>query len=114
MVSLRFLASATLIAVAAASPFGLLKRQGGGKSTSVTCGSNTYSSSDLDGASSAGCTLHFAGDTVGDNEYPHTFNNREGLPLEGDGPYQEFPILTDGIYDGGKLAGAWRGKVSSD
>lgn len=108
MVSLKFLASTTLVAVAAASPFGLFKRQGdGGNGTSVTCGDNTYTSEDLEGATSEGCTLHHAGETVGNNDYPHTFNNREGLPLEGDGPYQEFPILTDGIYDGGKLASGW-------
>ena len=103
MVSFKFLASASLVAVVAASPFSFDKRQTNG--SSVTCGSNSYSSADLEEATSEGCAFHWDGETIGNNDYPHTFNNREGLPLEGNGPYQEFPILTGGAYDGGKLAG---------
>lgn len=98
MVSFKFLASAALAAVAVANPVALDKRQSG----SWTCGGNTFSSSQIASATDEGCSLHFSGDTVGSNDYPHTFNNREGLPLDGSGPYQEFPILTSGVYTGGK------------
>jgi len=30
-------------------------------------------------------------------------SNREGFDFPIDGPYQEFPILKSGVYDGGKL-----------
>ena len=101
MVSFKFLASATLVAVVAASPFSFVKRQ----SSSVRCGSNTYSAADLAEATSKGCAFHWDGEQIGNNDYPHRFNNREGLPLSGNGPYQEFPILTSGAYTGGMLAG---------
>lgn len=99
MVSFQFIASLALAAVATATPVALVKRQSG----SWSCGGNTFSSSQINSAVQEGCALHFSGDTVGSNDYPHTFNNREGLPLDGSGPYQEFPILTSGVYDGGKL-----------
>lgn len=107
MVGLKPLASVALAAVALANPVALEKRQGSG---SWTCGGNTYSSSQIDSATSEGCSLHAAGETVGSNDYPHTFNNREGLPLESDGPYQEFPILTSGVYTGGESVGSWARK----
>ena len=42
------------------------------------------------------------GETVGSNDYPHTFNNREGFDFAVGGPYQEFPILSSfDPYTGG-------------
>ncbi|KAK7975619.1 poly(ADP-ribose) polymerase and DNA-Ligase zn-finger domain-containing protein, partial [Apiospora arundinis] len=32
---------------------------------------------------------------------PHTYNNYEGFNFRVDGPYQEFPIKTNGLYTGG-------------
>ncbi|SPO04350.1 related to Guanyl-specific ribonuclease F1 [Cephalotrichum gorgonifer] len=102
MVSLKTIVFASLAALAAANPIGLEKRQGTGGITSVTCGSNRYTVSQLNAATSRGCQLYASGQTVGSNNYPHTFNNREGLPLETSGPYQEFPILKSGsVYNGG-------------
>lgn len=98
MVSLNLLLTASLAALAAANPIAVDKRQSG----STTCGSNTYSASQLRSAMNEGCNLHQAGEAIGNNNYPHTFNNREGLPFETSGPYQEFPILTGGVYTGGK------------
>lgn len=103
MVSFKFLASAALATLVAANPIVITKRQFANET--VTCGSNKYSVDDLESAAAEGCDLYSKGDQIGDNNYPHKFNNREGLPLETDGPYQEFPILPSGIYDGGKLIG---------
>lgn len=39
---------------------------------------------------------------TGSNNYPHTFNNREGFSFGASGPYQEFPVLnTFKVYTGG-------------
>ena len=100
MVNFKSLACAAFAAVAVANPVSPQKRQ---ESGSVTCARNTYSASQIDSAIYEGCNLHAEGQTVGRNDYPHAFHNREGLPLETDGPYQEFPILTSGVYTGGKL-----------
>ncbi|PKS11278.1 hypothetical protein jhhlp_003040 [Lomentospora prolificans] len=101
MVSIKSIVLASLATFAVANPIDLEKRQGTSGITSVKCGSNTYSRSQLNSATSKGCSLHAAGQTLGSNKYPHTFNNREGLPLATSGPYQEFPILTSGVYSGG-------------
>lgn len=99
MVRLSALLFATL---AVATPVNrIIPRQANG--TSITCGSTTYDEAAINEATEKGCELHEAGETLGNNNYPHKFNNREGLPLETDGPYQEFPILPSGEYDGGKL-----------
>lgn len=100
MVSIKSLLTLSLAALAAANPVALDKRQSG----SISCGGNTYSASQLGSAVDEGCALHQAGETLGSNSYPHTFNNREGLPFETSGPYQEFPVMTGGVYTGGKWA----------
>lgn len=100
MVSLKSLLTVSLAALAAANPVAFDKRQSG----SISCGGNTYSASQLRSATNEGCDLHAAGETLGNNNYPHTFNNREGLSFETSGPYQEFPVMTGGVYTGGKSA----------
>ncbi|TLS27044.1 hypothetical protein PpBr36_04088 [Pyricularia pennisetigena] len=72
------------------------------QASEVTCGSNRYSSTQIQAAVSEGCRLNAAGSTVGSNNYPHRFNNRENLPFSIAGPYQEFPILPNNkLYTGG-------------
>ncbi|TLD15299.1 hypothetical protein PspLS_10678 [Pyricularia sp. CBS 133598] len=71
------------------------------QATSVTCGNNNYSSDQVQAAVDQGCSLFSAGNTVGRNNYPHRFNNREQLPFSISGPYQEFPILNSRVYNGG-------------
>ncbi|CAI4220077.1 unnamed protein product [Parascedosporium putredinis] len=83
MVSFKSLVFASLAALAVASPVDLDKRQ------------------ELAASPRKGCSLNAAGQTLGSNAYPHTFNNREGLTFATAGPYQEFPILTSGVYSGG-------------
>lgn len=58
-----------------------------------------------------------AGTTVGSNNYPHKFNNREGFIFNTGckAPYYEFPVFNDYIYTGGKpgvdrvVIGSWDG-----
>lgn len=93
------LAAATTAVVDAAH---LERRQGTASLGNVTCGSNSYSKSQVDEAVAEGCRLFAAGEQVGSNKYPHRFNNREGLSFATSGPYQEFPILESGVYTGSK------------
>ena len=93
-----------LVAVAAGNSDILSKRQAGTADiTSVTCGRNKYSKKQVDEATAEGCRLHDAGQQIGSNRYPHRFNNRENLVFAASGPYQEFPILTNGNYTGRKF-----------
>ena len=49
-----------------------------------------------------GCDLYKAGETDGSSSYPHTYNNYEDFDFPINGPYQEFPIMSDfDEYDGG-------------
>ncbi|KAK0619576.1 Ribonuclease/ribotoxin [Immersiella caudata] len=86
------LTTALLIAVAAA--------QGTVSISSVACGNNKYTRKQIDEATGEGCRLFAAGQQIGNNNYPHQFNNREALVFATSGPYQEFPILTSGNYTG--------------
>ncbi|KAK0653153.1 Ribonuclease/ribotoxin [Cercophora newfieldiana] len=92
MVNLTALTTALLIAVAAG--------QGTASLSSVTCGSNKYTRKQVDEATAEGCRLFAEGRQLGNNNYPHQFNNREALVFAASGPYQEFPILTSGNYTG--------------
>ncbi|PBK81398.1 ribonuclease-domain-containing protein [Armillaria gallica] len=69
--------------------------------STVTCGTNTYSDTQIQAAIKKG-HAHI-NMPIGDGNYPHDFKNGEGLPM-GPGcakrPYYEFPILTHGVYDG--------------
>jgi hypothetical protein len=89
------LASALLIAAAAA-------QAGTASLSSVTCGNNKYTRKQVDEATAEGCRLHASGQALGNNNYPHQFNNREGLVFAASGPYQEFPIVSSGNYTGRK------------
>ncbi|EIN12043.1 guanyl-specific ribonuclease T1 precursor [Punctularia strigosozonata HHB-11173 SS5] len=71
-------------------------------SGTVTCGSHKYSVSQVSSAVSQGYKDYKAGTEVGSNDYPHTFRNDEGLKLYCSGSsWEEFPILTSGVYTGG-------------
>ncbi|KAI2612577.1 uncharacterized protein GGS25DRAFT_124889 [Hypoxylon fragiforme] len=68
----------------------------------ITCGSICYWQESVDEAVQKGFELYQAGDTVGSNDYPHQFNNREGFDFPGASPYYEFPILSSFVpYTGG-------------
>ena len=77
--------------------------QGTGKVDSVTCGNNRYTRTQLDQAAAEGCRLIAARQQLGTNNYPHAFNNREGLVFTTSGPYQEWPIISNGNYTGGQF-----------
>lgn len=67
----------------------------------TTCGSVCYESAAVTAARNAGHALYQAGDTVGNNDYPHRYNNYEGFDFLVDGPWYEFPIMSGGdIFDG--------------
>lgn len=97
--STLILALAAFSAAASIDSAVISRRQASG----VTCGNNNYSSNQVQAAVDRGCSLFASGSTVGSNNYPHRFNNREQLPFPIDGPYQEFPILNNKVYTGGKL-----------
>ncbi|KAK5652009.1 hypothetical protein OQA88_10912 [Cercophora sp. LCS_1] len=94
MVSFSTITAALCALVAVASA------QGTAGISSVTCGSNKYTKKQVDEATAEGCRLHQAGQQIGNNNYPHQFNNREALVFAASGPYQEFPIVTSGNYTG--------------
>ncbi|KAL8382329.1 hypothetical protein RB595_006219 [Gaeumannomyces hyphopodioides] len=81
------------------------KRQGTAALDTVTCGSNSYSRAKVEAATAEGCRLNAAGQTLGTNRYPHTFNNREKLVFSASGPFQEFPILSSGQNFTGRSPG---------
>ncbi|KAM0718911.1 hypothetical protein Q7P37_005983 [Cladosporium fusiforme] len=85
-----------LLATAFAAPAQIEKRQG-----AVTCGSTSYSASQVSAAVSQGCDYFQAGNQVGSNNYPHRYNNYEGFDFRSSGPWQEFPITRSGVYTGG-------------
>jgi hypothetical protein len=87
-------------AITAASPLLFEKRQGTTSLASATCGTATYTKAEVDAAVTEGCRLYAAGQQIGSSQYPHRFNNREGLVFTTSGPYQEFPIITSGVYSG--------------
>lgn len=67
-----------------------------------TCGSTCYWQEDIDAAVQKGFSLHQSGDTLGDNDYPHEFDDREGFDISVSGPWYEFPILSSyEVYSGG-------------
>ncbi|KAI1375850.1 hypothetical protein F4677DRAFT_102775 [Hypoxylon crocopeplum] len=68
----------------------------------ATCGSVCYWQEDIDEAVKQGYGLYQSGDTVGSNDYPHEYEDREGFDFPGAAPYYEFPILSSfDPYDGG-------------
>lgn len=91
--------AATLLSLVAAASAVVLPRAW--PSGDVTCGSNVYSLADVKAAVQNG--VDHLDDPIGDNSYPHKYNNYEGLDLycSGESDYNEFPILPSGLYDGG-------------
>lgn len=89
----------SLIALAGAAPTELLRR------AEATCGSVYYSAAAVNAASVAACNHFRAGRQLGSGNYPHRYNNYEGFNFGGaSGPYQEFPIMSNGqVYNGGKF-----------
>jgi hypothetical protein len=68
----------------------------------AVCGDQEYTAKQVAAAMEAACK-HFQ-DGTDVNDYPHTYNNYEGFEFKGyDGPFQEFPIIPGGVYDGGEL-----------
>jgi len=89
--------------------------QGTANLNTLTCGRNVYSRKQVDEATAEGCRLYQARQTLGNNNYPHRFNNREALVFATAGPYQEFPILTSGNYTGRESASdTYLGKINTD
>lgn len=67
-----------------------------------TCGSTCYSQDDINAAVQQGYGYYEDGTTVGNDNYPHQYNDYEGFTFPDDGPYYEFPILSDEqVYTGG-------------
>ncbi|KAM0697803.1 hypothetical protein Q7P36_002657 [Cladosporium allicinum] len=85
-----------LAASTIAAPAPIEKRQG-----AVTCGSTSYSASQVSAAVSQGCKYLKANQQVGSNNYPHRYNNYEGFDFRVAAPWQEFPISRSGVYTGG-------------
>ena len=68
----------------------------------IVCAHASFLDDAITGARVKGCELFKAGETLGKNEYPHRFYNREGFDFLIPGPYQEYPIMESAeIYDGG-------------
>ncbi|MBE3043834.1 hypothetical protein IMZ48_14915 [Candidatus Bathyarchaeota archaeon] len=86
----------------------------------LTCGGTEYSAKQVELAVAEGCRLAEANKTVGANNYPHTFNNRENLSFSASGPYQEFPIVAEGKFGGSakrsitSKAGKGKGKTQNN
>ncbi|KAK0484725.1 guanyl-specific ribonuclease C2 [Armillaria novae-zelandiae] len=65
---------------------------------SVTCGTNSYTPTEVQAAITAGRTT---GSQMR-NHYPHQYRNFEGLNMQCAGPpYNEYPILPGGLYTSG-------------
>ncbi|KAM0796147.1 guanyl-specific ribonuclease T1 [Usnea florida] len=67
-----------------------------------TCGSTCYSQDDINAAVQQGYGYYEDGTTVGNDAYPHQYEDYEGFSFADPGPYYEFPILSDEeVYTGG-------------
>lgn len=94
---MQFLAIVALAAVTSAAP--QLERR-----DAATCGNNYYSDSQVQDAANTACQYVQDGSTAGSSSYPHRYNNYEGFQFQGlSGPFSEFPIKTNGEYNGGKF-----------
>jgi hypothetical protein len=84
-----------LLLVTSVSAFPLLEER-----AATTCGSTSYTATQVNQAAQKACSYYTAGTTT--NSYPHTYNNYEGFTFTVAGPYLEFPMLSSGVYTGGK------------
>lgn len=87
-----------IAATAFAAPATIKQRQ-----SSTTCGSNYYSASQVNDAFNQGLNYYYNGEQVGNDDYPHTYNDYEGFDFPVGGPYQEFPIEESSVYTGGMI-----------
>ncbi|PKY05708.1 ribonuclease T1 complexed with 2gmp [Aspergillus campestris IBT 28561] len=72
------------------------------KACDYTCGKACYNEAAVADAQKAGFDLHEQGEAIGDNDYPHKYNNYEDFDFPVEPTYYEFPILSSGeVYDGG-------------
>lgn len=72
---------------------------------SIKCGTNTtYTGEHIRNAAIGACRHVRDGTAANGGFYPHEFRNQEGFRLFVEGPYVAFPIITEGIYEGGKGA----------
>ncbi|EPS43045.1 hypothetical protein H072_2972 [Dactylellina haptotyla CBS 200.50] len=71
--------------------------------TEINCGGKAWNLDQVQSASDESLGHVNDGSTVGNNNYPHKFNNREGFDFskECTEPFYEFPIVKGGDYDGG-------------
>nr|P16412.2 RecName: Full=Extracellular guanyl-specific ribonuclease Fl2; Short=RNase Fl2 [Fusarium lateritium] len=69
--------------------------------SATTCSSKPYSAQQVRAAANAACQYYQSNDTAGSTTYPHTYHNYEGFDFAVNGPYQEYPIRTSGVYSGG-------------
>ncbi|EGD90716.1 guanyl-specific ribonuclease Th1 [Trichophyton rubrum D6] len=93
---MKFLALLSLVTAATAAPAALEARG------ATTCGSTSYSASQVTAASNAACNYVQSGTTAGGSTYPHQYRNYEGFYFNGlSGPFYEFPLRTSGVYNGG-------------
>ncbi|KAI1083128.1 ribonuclease-domain-containing protein [Whalleya microplaca] len=70
------------------------------ESAATTCGSTSYTATQVNQAAQGACNNYNAGSAPGG--YPHTYNNYEGFSFPISGPYLEFPLLSSGsVYSGG-------------
>ncbi|KAF3313513.1 hypothetical protein TWF173_006017 [Orbilia oligospora] len=71
--------------------------------TEIECGGQEWKMDQVQSASDESFDHIKAGTTVGKNDYPHKFNNREGFEFSKDctHPLYEFPIVSGGDYEGG-------------
>ena len=88
----------TLTAAVSAAPGKLHRRY-----EEATCGTKYYSASQVAAAADAACEHFQDGTQAGSSSYPHRYNNYEGFDFKGySGPFQEFPIISGGVYTGGE------------
>lgn len=116
------MASALLFAVTSiASPVPAIEAEASkivARQSATTCGNNYYSADQVNAAVNQGYNDYENYEQVGNDNYPHTvsifvlqsvravtdslqYNNYEGFTFPVSGPYQEFPIEEDGVYNGG-------------
>ncbi|CAE7088736.1 unnamed protein product [Rhizoctonia solani] len=71
--------------------------------TAADCDGFTFTAAQVSAAASAAASRVASGSTVGDNSYPHVFNNREGFTFQSGcrAPYYEFPLFRSQVYTGG-------------
>ncbi|OBT67448.1 hypothetical protein VE03_02968 [Pseudogymnoascus sp. 23342-1-I1] len=94
MFGLKSLLTIALVSAVAALP--TLEQR-----AATTCGSTSYTAAQVSAAAAAACQYYKNGSTAGSSTYPHQYNNYEGFNFAVAGPWQEFPILSGGVYTGG-------------